>query len=60
VGNSFGLAYLEDSNEMRQYEAVIRVMEEKGGYATLGYLYQNALKVRGCEWSTKTPFASIA
>jgi hypothetical protein len=44
---------------MKQYEAVIKVMEENGGYATLGYLYQNALKVLGCEWKTKTPFASM-
>ena len=44
---------------MKQYEAVIRVMEENGGFATLGYLYQNVLKVRGCEWKTKTPFASM-
>jgi len=44
---------------MKQYEAVTQVMEENGGYATLGYLYQNALKVRGCEWKTKTPFASV-
>ncbi|MFO8010273.1 MAG: hypothetical protein R6U89_05600 [Dehalococcoidia bacterium] len=44
---------------MKQYEAVIKVMEENGGFATLGYLYQNVLKVPGCEWETKTPFASI-
>jgi len=44
---------------MKQYEAVIEVMEENGGFATLGYLYQNVLKVKGCEWKTKTPFASI-
>ncbi len=44
---------------MKQYEAVIKVMEENGGYATLGYLYQNVLKVPGCEWKTKTPFASM-
>lgn len=44
---------------MKQYEAVIKVMEENGGYATLGYLYQNVLKVSGCEWKTKTPFASM-
>ena len=30
---------------MKQYEAVIKVMEENGGYATLGHLYQNVLKV---------------
>jgi len=44
---------------MKQYEAVIKVMEENGGFATLGHLYQNVLKVRGCEWKTKTPFASM-
>jgi len=44
---------------MKQYEAVIKVMEENGGFATLGRLYQNVLKVRDCEWKTKTPFASI-
>jgi len=44
---------------MRQYEAVIRVMEQNGGYATLGRLYREALKVPGCRWNTKTPFASI-
>jgi len=44
---------------MKQYEAVIKVMEENGGYATLGYLYQNVLKVPECEWKTKTPFASM-
>ena len=44
---------------MKQYEAVIQVMQENGGYATLGYLNQTVLKVPGCEWNTKTPFASI-
>jgi len=44
---------------MRQYEAVIKVMERHGGYATLSILYQEALKVKGCIWRTKTPFASI-
>ncbi|MBN2269699.1 MAG: hypothetical protein JXN61_03740 [Sedimentisphaerales bacterium] len=44
---------------MKQHEAVIEVMEENGGFATLGYLYQNVLKLRGCEWKTKTPFASM-
>jgi len=44
---------------MKQYEAVIKVMEENGGFATLGHLYQNVLKVSGCEWKTKTPFASM-
>ena len=44
---------------MKQHEAVIRVMEDNGGFATLAYLNQNALLVKGCEWKTKTPFASI-
>jgi len=44
---------------MKQHEAVIKVMEGKGGYATLGLLYQEALNVPGVIWKTKTPFASI-
>lgn len=44
---------------MKQYEAVIKVMESKGGYATLGSLNQEVLKIKECEWKTKTPFASI-
>ena len=44
---------------MKQYEAVTKVMEENGGFATLGCLYQNVLKVPNCEWKTKTRFASI-
>ena len=44
---------------MRQHEAVIKVMEENGGYATLGFLNQNVLKIADCKWKTKTPFASI-
>jgi len=44
---------------MKQYEAVIKTMEENGGFTTLGFLYQEVLKVPGCEWKTKTPFASI-
>lgn len=44
---------------MKQYESVIKVMEKNGGYATLGFLYQNVLKVPGVNWKTKTPFASI-
>ncbi len=44
---------------MKQHEAVIKVMESKGGYTTLGSLYQEVLKIKGCEWKTKTPFASI-
>jgi len=41
---------------MKQYEQVIKVMEESGGIATLGQLYQN---VDVSKWGTKTPFASI-
>jgi len=44
---------------MKQFEAVIKTMDENGGYATLGYLNQNVLKIKDCEWKTKTPFASI-
>lgn len=44
---------------MKQYEAVIQVMQENGGYATLGYLYANVLKVPNVIWSTKTPFATM-
>lgn len=41
---------------MKQYESVIRVMENQGGFATLGKLYQ---AVDVSDWKTKTPFASI-
>lgn len=44
---------------MNQREAVINVMEKNGGYATLGYLYENTLKVPNVIWKTKTPYASI-
>jgi hypothetical protein len=44
---------------MKQYEAVIKTMEDNGGYATLGYLNQYVLKINNCDWKTKTPFASI-
>lgn len=44
---------------MKQYEAVIKVMESNDGYATLGLLNQEVLKIRDCIWKTKTPFASI-
>jgi hypothetical protein len=39
-----------------QHEQVITVMGKNGGYATLGYLYQN---VDVSNWGTKTPFKSI-
>lgn len=44
---------------MRQYEAVIKVMEGNGGFATLSYLYENTLKVPEVIWKTQTPFATI-
>jgi hypothetical protein len=44
---------------MKQHEAVIKVMEKNGGFATLGFLNQEVLKVPYVEWKTKTPFASI-
>ena len=44
---------------MKQYEAVIKVMEENGGFATLGLLNQKVLMIEDCKWKTKTPFASI-
>lgn len=44
---------------MRQYEAVVAAMKDNGGYSTLGQLYRNTLKIPGCEWKTKTPYASI-
>ncbi|MDA8325306.1 MAG: hypothetical protein M0033_03715, partial [Nitrospiraceae bacterium] len=44
---------------MKQHEAVIKVMEDNGGYATLGLLYQGVPKIEECAWKTKTPFASI-
>ncbi len=34
-------------------------MERNGGYATLKYLYENAMRIPGVEWETKTPFASM-
>ncbi len=44
---------------MNQREVVIKVMEENNGYATLSYLYENALIIPNVIWKTKTPFASI-
>ena len=34
-------------------------MKANGGYATLGHLYKEAMKIPGVEWGTKTPFKSI-
>ena len=44
---------------MKQYEAVILAMQQNGGYATFGQLYQAVPKIHDCVWTTKTPFASI-
>lgn len=44
---------------MNQREAVVEVMKANGGYATLGHLYRETLKIPGVEWKTKTPFKSI-
>ncbi|MCD4747098.1 MAG: hypothetical protein K8R58_12445 [Bacteroidales bacterium] len=44
---------------MKQYEAVIQSLEKLGGIATLGKLNQETMKIKDCEWKTKTPFASI-
>jgi len=44
---------------MNQREAVIEAMRVKGGFATLGQLYKDALKIPGVKWETKTPFKSI-
>jgi len=44
---------------MNQREAVIETMRANGGYATLGYLYKETLKISDVQWKTKTPFKSI-
>lgn len=44
---------------MKQYEAVIQTLEKLGGQATLAQLNQEVLRIKDCEWKTKTPFASI-
>jgi hypothetical protein len=44
---------------MNQREAVVEAMRANGGYATLGHLYKEALKIPGVKWGTKTPFSSI-
>jgi len=41
---------------MKQYEQVIDVMKNNGGYATLGFLNHY---VNVSNWKTKTPYASI-
>jgi len=44
---------------MKQHEAVIQTLEKLGGQATLAQLYIEVMKIKECEWKTKTPFASI-
>jgi hypothetical protein len=44
---------------MKQHEAVIIALEELGGQATLADLYRETMKVKGPEWTGKTPFANI-
>ena len=44
---------------MNQREAVIKVMTENGGYATLAYLYQHVFDIPKVSWNSKTPYASI-
>lgn len=44
---------------MKQHEAVVEAMRRNGGFATLGYLYQTAVKIPSSHWGTKTPFESI-
>lgn len=41
---------------MKQYEQIIEVMRQNGGFATLGHLNNN---VDVSKWKTKTPYASI-
>lgn len=45
--------------KMKQHEAVVAALENLGGIATLGQLYQETMKIPDCKWGTKTPFASI-
>lgn len=44
---------------MKQREAIIKVMESNGGYATYQYIYDKALKLQDVEWKAKDPRASI-
>lgn len=46
-------------NQITQIQAVIEIMKQKGGYATLLDLYREVPKVRNVNWNTKTPDASI-
>lgn len=44
---------------MNQREAVIEAMKANGGFATLGHLYKEALRIPDVSWASKTPFKSI-
>ena len=44
---------------MKQYEAVILALEKLGGQATLANLYRETMKIEGCKWKAKNPFANI-
>ena len=44
---------------MKQHTAVIQALEQLGGQSTLANLYVETMKIKDCEWKTKTPFASI-
>jgi hypothetical protein len=44
---------------MKQHDAVIQALEQLGGQSTLADLYVETMKIKDCEWKTKTPFASI-
>lgn len=44
---------------MKQHEAVVLAMQQNGGYATLGQLYQLVPKIPDCVWRTKTVPESI-
>lgn len=47
------------NSKMKQYQAVIQTLEKLGGQATLAQLNSEVLKIKECQWKTKTPFASI-
>lgn len=44
---------------MKQYEAMLEALKQNGGYAILGQLYQDTLKIPGCDWRTKYAFAKM-
>jgi len=44
---------------MKQHDSVLQALEQLGGQSTLADLYVETMKIKDCEWKTKTPFASI-